>query len=479
MKDTTIKKSSESGTKYLSDEDLRRGLREYIKKNKAIPDFYAAIDTALVNNHDPDNIHKQCIEALLLAIKDNNPTAPIFSHKDCMLYTLYLIEKDRIPFWQGLFVYIYLTTLAQFTDTQDLKPEDLPAGQYHSSIKGIRPISFPSLVVENADGKALTKEGHDYLTKAHSELQKITDNKLDYKELENYFLNELSPFEQRIIQISTLTREQAYRLPNISTPYTLSIEGLFDPVAKNLPFCPKMKLGNIPCIRIPSFKLINYILSKMSKKTMQMKPIFGKVSSATLEKLHAKNQHPIALYCPAVKSNLLKAHVFHGGPIPVMLHDIGHTYWGNMLSSQERKVLFHDLLPMLKDINHKQLSEKIVHSAVDLDLAKDIYHSPEERFFKYIQFALKTESYGIHKQSLAGTNEAKLLYMKVLTHVATSNDLTINHFWQLLIKYLKKITPRQSSKRALNQHGLFNVTPSVTKSAIDLELRSYFSSKHS
>jgi len=58
------------------------------------------------------------------AIRRGNFRAKIWNNRDCNLYLIYLIQKQMIPFWQGITAYVYLIAKMQYTQKQDLRLED-------------------------------------------------------------------------------------------------------------------------------------------------------------------------------------------------------------------------------------------------------------------------------------------------------------------------------------------------------------------
>lgn len=95
----------------LNEEKLIAGLFEYIRSNKIIPAFFAAIKKNIT-------LHNVNLALLKNAIAAGDENAAIFSEANCHLYLLYLINEKEIPFWQGITVYHFLITLAQFTELQ-------------------------------------------------------------------------------------------------------------------------------------------------------------------------------------------------------------------------------------------------------------------------------------------------------------------------------------------------------------------------
>ncbi len=92
---------------------LHTGLLQLVQKNKFIPHF--------LNNITTDDLNVYCLKE---AITKGNFRSHIWNNRDCNVYLIYLIQNQRIPFWQGITAYIYLIAKMQFTSTQDLRHED-------------------------------------------------------------------------------------------------------------------------------------------------------------------------------------------------------------------------------------------------------------------------------------------------------------------------------------------------------------------
>lgn len=88
-------------------------LFQFIQKNKVIRASLASLTS--------ENVE---IDKLLEAILIGDSQAEIFSHPDCYLYLLYLMQNQRISLDQGVSVYLYLLCLMQFTNKQPLKTDD-------------------------------------------------------------------------------------------------------------------------------------------------------------------------------------------------------------------------------------------------------------------------------------------------------------------------------------------------------------------
>ena len=92
---------------------IHNNLLELVQKNKTIPAF--------LNNLTANDPRLCCLKK---AIRRGNFRAKIWNNRDCNLYLIYLIQKQMIPFWQGITAYVYLIAKMQYTQKQDLRLED-------------------------------------------------------------------------------------------------------------------------------------------------------------------------------------------------------------------------------------------------------------------------------------------------------------------------------------------------------------------
>lgn len=305
----------------LSEDDLISGLRCYIRKNKLIPGFYEKVE-----QHTQQHQHN--IEMLESAVNEADFNARIFDHPNCSKYLLYLVEHKQIAFWLGMSVYTYLMVLAQFTDRQLINDNE---------IKLIRNVEIKSLV----DGKTLSSFGSQNLEKLAKEFSKLNIS-FDIMRATECILS-LQPFEQQMIVVEI---KQHY-----DDSYSYSVDDFVEStLAANIPF---LKSEQRHEFNIPSYGVINIILALLSENPMQMKPVFGRIGNHTRDMLHAKDQHPVALYSSDVKSNVKNVHGTIPGPIPVWLHDIGHIFGASLLTYRGREFIQDKLLPHLIKIKGK------------------------------------------------------------------------------------------------------------------------------
>ena len=319
----------------------------YIKNNKIIPEFLKSIST--------DDLKKEQANQLQLAIARGDNHADIFSDPNCSLYLLYLMQEQRVSFWHGITVYVYLLGLMQFTDKQPLKEED-------KDVKMSNPFSVDRLVV---DGK-LTASAEYYLRNVVTRYTEF-GYPINYSELVT-FIFQLPPVEQWVFKVTHDRKIES----EIRTRMSVSAINVLFIMAENISdqFCTTW---------IPSSMLINFFLQKISLTHMRRVPGFGIPGLETLIALHSGDEHSEALYSPFVKSNL--AYTDPGrrpGPFGVWLHDLSHIFYSSLLEVTDRQVILKIFIPQLyvllqeaKIHNDKPVVDKVnasVEEANDFNL---------------------------------------------------------------------------------------------------------------
>lgn len=302
----------------LTDDELIAGLRKYIRNNKVIPDFFHRLEEGC---HPDDALH---LSQLKMAIAEANPAHDIFSNQYCTLYLLYLIEHKQIPFWQGITVYFYCIALMQLTEKQSLRESD---ERYHLERQSV------SVHFIMKDG-VLTSEGEKYLN--HIEKRYAAFPMLGFNRAS--FLAQvapLAPVDQWLMVIGGRGRDT---LPDYVRARTTLLGDI-------------LYAGNDSddSFAIPSFACMHIFHQMQCEKPMTLMPILGSIGRKTLVGLHGQDVHPLALYSPFIKSNAMKVHDYDCGPLFVALHDVDHSFMGNLLSFQERQQIVLMLAPRLKE----------------------------------------------------------------------------------------------------------------------------------
>jgi len=341
-------------TSPLDDKLLFDQLFSYIKKNTFIPNFLSSIA------QDEDKLSK--VAELYAAIKIGNAEAEVFKDPHCYLYLLYLIQEEKISFWQGMTVYTYIMALMQFTNQQSLN---------ETSPQILAEKMKNNLYVESlAKNGKLTVLGEEYINGTILKLNDISVN-ITYTELANYILKlpstELWLLKAQCVEhISYFGGDENRRYNKIMTALILNIPFIHFTSSQIL-----VKSPPIITYWAPSLTLVNFLLEKISPSSIKILPIFGAIGTDKLTELHAKGKHIAALYAPDVKSNLVNIHGTHPGPFTVFWHDIGHALWGSMLQSSERKLIFDGYIPQLKAI--QQVANKSKDTASYLTISNEIH----------------------------------------------------------------------------------------------------------
>jgi hypothetical protein len=373
-------------------------LFEFIKKNQHIPAFLAKIQEGDMN-----------LQALMKAIHDDNPDDAIFSHPDCYLYLLKLIEQESLPFLQVMTVYVNLMAFMQFTDRQPLREED-------KDVRFLRKMHIEKL----SHQQKLTEEGENYLKAICSNFAAL-QYQIDYPALVQFVLS-LPPTEQWLTKVFFNRPWDGKKLDDNDCLGSILLS--------NIPFTIRTFLDPDPLLSglIPSCTLIDYLLRQISHQPMQMHFCFGSINKETLRKMHSQNRHPLALYATGVKSNPRDADGYRCGPFLMWLHDMGHTFWASMLKPENREFIFTRFIPQLqtlideaRKVNDSDVVTRLqqtMDKAADFDLTPiPRYSHPGSRFEQYIQNTFsKTANgdlYGIGRVDLAkiGCTEDRIYYL--------------------------------------------------------------------
>lgn len=375
----------------------RHDLLQLVKKNKRIPKFLNLL-----------NPHHLEVQQLKTAINEGRPESEIWNNPNCNLYLIYLIQKELIPYWQGITAYVYLIAKMQYTSSQDLKAID-------QDVK----FNYQVDIVFLVEAGKVTELGCQYLLGVVHALEKF-GIKLSIEQLMTYVLA-LPRIEQWLIKT-----EFNHHTQKNNSDHLVWI------LSNNLAFLQKISGG---CYEdpstfylVPSSSLINYFLHAMNENPMQMRPVLGNVGLKTLYDWHRHNWHPVSLYAPQIQSNPEEADGFRCGPFPMWLHDIGHTFWASLLTESQRAYIFTTYIPALRGLgkiaeacNDKfslELLKEIERKAYDFDLTAVIdYAKKSTRYATYLAHTLgKNPNYpnclytGIYEHAPIGRAEGDTLY---------------------------------------------------------------------
>lgn len=364
--------SNESCRSNANLQPAHNNLLELVQKNKTIPAFLSSLR--------PNEPRLKCLKK---AIRKGNFRAKIWNHPHCNLYLIYLVNEKKIPFWQGITAYVYLIAKMQYSKTHALRAED-------------QDVKFDYLVsmVPLVKAGTITLLGYQYLLGVTHALEKL-QVEVNFDELAKYVLA-LPRIEQCLIKTEYshhLTLRERKQDSN----------RLVWVLINNLPLIQKISAGNFedPTTQylVPSSSMLNYFLRMMNKQPLQMRPVLGNPGLATLYDWHAQDFHPSSLYAPQILSNPKNADGYRCGPFAMWLHDIGHSFWGSMLSKAQREYIFTTYIPALRSL--KLIAEKFYDDwsievlkeaeikAYDFDLTAIMdYADVETRFATYLAHTL-------------------------------------------------------------------------------------------
>lgn len=300
----------------LTDDELIARLRVCIQKNTAIDAFYRIIQGDL-------DTHQPKLNDLMLAIAEGNAQAPIFSNPDCSSYLLYSIENKKIPFWQGLTVYVYCVALMQLTNMQSLRSQD----EFYKLNQRVQVFSLMR------DGE-LTPEGRTYIRSVKKNYAKFPWLSFDEDKILQA-ARDGAAVDRWLIGVDCgLDRAVASfnRIFNILVP-----EVCYFQVDREFFY-------------MPSVTLMNVFHAMQCEEPMQFQPGFGTPSIERLARMHKDNLHFLPMYSLLVKSNLLQVHRLEPGPFMALVHDVVHCFWANLLTKAERDLIMGQLVPVLQNI---------------------------------------------------------------------------------------------------------------------------------
>lgn len=381
----------------------------------------------------PSNeIKMGAVEKLLTAITEGDPSADIWHDSDCYLYLLHLMTVEKLPFWHGITAYAYVMALIQYTDKQPIKEID-------KNTKLIREMKIDFLCIDNK----LTVQGEKFIKYTCTELRKL-GYIISAKELETFILS-LPPIEQWLIKLPVINSKSH---KNASHP-----EIILDILVKNMPFCRREENVDSPdYCWIPSSSIIHYVLNKISDKPVEMRPGFGKISVERIRKMHANNLHFVSLYGFDVNDNSIAIDGYLCGPFLAWLHDVGHVFWGSMLTFDERRFIFEQFLPVLdasllaakqsEDLNLINRIQFATFRAIDFNLTNIYFFAGSDRFIRYIGRTFSTDQHAslypferLEFQNIGRPVEDRFyfLFLKIRHELAPAE----NKIWDAILKAIQ------------------------------------------
>lgn len=310
----------------LTEDALIAGLRQYCRLAPAFKDFYQRIES---NTHPED---AELLQTLQAAIKNADYQHAIYTHENVDLYLLYLIEHKKIPFWQGITQYTYWLLLIEFVDSKQAyfrgRPKNPESVKVHSlsSVMEGGCITYNQLVYNDIDSK-------------------LKDNKFDSLPLEKFqaIVEALSPSDRVVFQLN-LTSE--YKTEDYSRQIQLK-DIMRDAISYSL--VSRISHETDFVVLIPSIALTQAVFAHLAPDAIQMKPTIGVVGLDTIRRaFHQAHQHPVSLYSPRVKNNLLTPHNAVPSGSFTWVHDISHVLVGSVMTASMRDVLHATVFPWFK-----------------------------------------------------------------------------------------------------------------------------------
>ncbi len=425
-------------------------LLELVQKNKQIPCF--------LNDLMPKD--KELLR-LKEAISQGNFQVSIWNNPQCHLYLIYLIQKKVIPFWQGITAYVYLIAKMQYTKQQRLRPED-------EDVK----LNYRVNVIPLVEAGKLSELGGQYLFGVIHALEKLKIY-FNLSELMAYVLA-LPSIEQWLIKTEFNHHLMPQEIRNDSNRLVWIL-------LENLPLVQKISGGSYDDLTtqylVPSSSLINYFFQGMGEQPMQMRPVLGNPGLKTLYQWHQEDFHPVSLYSPEILSNPKDADGYRCGPFGLWLHDLGHTFWANLLSKSQREYIFRTYIPALRhlgkiakafnDDSSIEMLKEIEIRAYDFDLtAISDYANQETRFDTYLAHTIgKNPVYksclylGAYEFETIGRAEGDTLYF--LVHYAMYSAETpeiYKEIYQILIRFI-------STGKSYRDQRIVNALRTLAKNA--------------
>jgi hypothetical protein len=398
---------------------LANGSKIIINKKPSIEWLFAFSSKSLLRKKVAEEVKANPAELkeLRAAIDHNNFDAPIFSHEKCEIYALALMQIDEVTlapsereqsFWRWNTLLLDLIALRQFTDKQHFKkPEDVTR-----KLSGGAPLEKFSLLHNPsllATYVLMVKEkcremGHrgDHLT----------------PEAVKVFLQTCLPREQMVLRIPF---DAVSSSDTSDTPEMTHFRCFYDTVSP-YQLIKKILLDNVPWLCfddskknlfIPSFSLLQYILQPLSDFKLNLFPMYGRISSQTLNEMHQNGFRVISLFSNDVDKNLINAHLVNQ-PMWILLHDITHDAYIRLFSHAEIDTIFNVFIPVIRDWNKlpnitsslKQFFNEIIENAGDFDLTHVAGRGPKATLLaRYLAKALYPYLWGDYR----GVNPLKQL----------------------------------------------------------------------
>lgn len=365
------------GTRVVMRRSITTGaphrLCDFVQRNTFLPAYFNKLDEMLGQSDKTLRLMRDVLCNNQFNVDVFNQIA---SDNDAIRKILYLLERKRVPYWQGITLYQYLIAAAQFTKILNLNERD--NGTKSSRIMFIAPLA--------KDGK-LTDVGIEYVDTLCYFMHMMTNIELSGDALIQYILQS-SSIDQHICQIEILP--QFHEDP---------VDEMMQIMKKNMPLFVN---AHSRFCNIPSAALMNHFFLLINKNPLLPRPMLGSISLESLAEMHLNGLHPLPLYSQDIKSNITTVHGRFCGALPALMHDWGHLFWANLMTPSERDMILNRLVPMLRHLHDGQqnnprfqdILKRICIGLFDFDLSGKLYfESIDEVVFLYISKVLDKELY--------------------------------------------------------------------------------------
>lgn len=398
----SISSSSDSNVSEVKPVDLSEKLRMYIRKNTKFPDLFKRCDDGEFNDE-----LKVIMGMVVDPTKKSTDIDTFLSHQHRIELVIYLMERKKINYWSGLSIYAYLNAINDF---------------------GRDNVTLVDLISDNQ----LTSFGNKYISLVVKKLPGLIDcSDTKCHELENKlkrFLLDCCQIDRCVIEIAFKDKPLDFNERILALdigshlPFVMRIDGYGRCIDDLYQYSLARQRYSYICL-----SMANYLFSQLSDRPMKMLPVFGRVSTETLLQLHMESYHPTSLVAPSVKNNIEAVHDHIRLPFLILLHDVGHTFWANLLTFKERSDIFNlirDFQGLRKQYENNSkvslLIDVICDGLNDFNLTPlNIYLNPNSRLGTYLMNQLPYE-----------------ICAKLSTRSFENNDLTLTS--DSLLKIVKE-----------------------------------------
>ncbi len=347
----------------------------YISKNKTIPAFFERVSANYAAYQAKIDLIKAVIQTGMIH-GENQPA--ILSDPEAPLLLLYAIQQNLVPYWPGMTLHAYFVALAQFTDKQHLREDHMKDKAVKTHVKHKRDVIPVSLTEEVNGLTQISKAGLEYID-YQIYLYKVLGLQIDKVSLCHFILGMPDHIERMIFKVESYWVNYQ----------KLDIDTSLREFRENVPF---FKCRQQDYFVLPSFSLIQYFLRVTGDTPMQLMPFLGILNNETLHQYHLQNITPVSMYVKELVNYMMIVHGHSCGPFPLLVHDIGHAFWGTLLTGAERRIINHELMPFFASLKAKyptssamEMLDKINSDLTDYDLTPITrYKEAGTRFVTYV-----------------------------------------------------------------------------------------------